>query len=699
MIDGATKLTEVDYAIGAETAIGTPVNVRKVHFDAAGKLVTTVHALTYGWQKYPALLAPNILTPVVETRTHVNEILTQASATTWGPANATMRWAPLATYMAKRSTGPFDFVQPANNLDWQASSIILARSVFGVVAETQDVGGIVHSVVYDKHDRLPVATFVHASVERHEAGYCGFEPYEQSAPPNSSNGVLTNSADPEESGSWNDEVWQINGSPEQNAHTGIGALSGSPARIEPQCFAPRSKQTSYVVSAWVKPRIGGRGGQIGFGSQSKTITFVNADTWQFVELMTESPHENEKPFVSCDGTIDDFRFGPLDAPFNATVYDPQYHLVTAKLDSNEGVVRMVYDHLRRPLATLGPDGQVVSLHSERLSRQAQQPFNPRQPNEALTLLPRKGGQYYSAFADYARLSNNSGHADPIPQGTNKGLRFRLVPQVHSNPGDSSEFVLQCGGASIKGSIAWEASGSSGRLVLNWPVITDSNQSPVVTDGDGNGVGPPVNLQSESSFKIGADCTVLLWLIDRDVYCFIDGTLSARHALSSSAAGALSLQWMPTGNAALVDLVSFYDPIVSSSFSDGLGRVIQTQHLADRGAETIAEQTLHDGWGHAAVQTKPIPVSRGLAYQDDLVSSFDWNSGVMRGRVADYYGQAEERVADHSQTTIRIHICANWRNRVRSPGSSKAVVPVQSSLPVLPMPSDIRLLGPLRPVSC
>ncbi len=132
-------------------------------------------------------------------------------------------------------------------------------------------------MVYDKQYRFPVATFAHASIERHEAGYCGFEPYEQSVPGNSSNGVQANSAHPEEGGNWNDEVWQINGSPEQNAHTGVGALSGSPARIEPQCFAPRSKQTSYVVSAWVKPRIGGRGGQIGFGSQSKTIAPSNVD--------------------------------------------------------------------------------------------------------------------------------------------------------------------------------------------------------------------------------------------------------------------------------------------------------------------------------------------------------------------------------------------------------------------------------------
>ncbi len=84
-----------------------------------------------------------------------------------------------------------------------------------------------------------------------------------------------------------------------------------------------------------------------------------------------------------------------------------------------------------------------------------------------------------------------------------------------------------------------------------------------------------------------------------------------------------MEWTTGGNADLVDLLTFYDPIVSSSFSDGLGRVVQTQHLeaisgaalSYLGGEAIAVQTIYDGWGHAAVQTKPVAIGPGLVYDD------------------------------------------------------------------------------------
>jgi RHS repeat-associated protein len=648
-IDGATKRTEVDYSVDAATAIGTPVEVRNFHYDVTGKPVKTIESFTYGWQKYPALLAQNVLTPVVETRTHVNEIVTAASATTWGRANGTSLWAPIATYYAQRSPGDFDFEHPERNPDWLASSRILARDAFGVVTETQDVDGIVQSAVYDKQYRLPVATFVHASVERHEAGYCGFEPYEQSAPVNPFNGVLTGGSDLAESGNWNDAVWQIDGSREQNAHTGVAALSGRPARIEPKHFAPRSGHTGYIISVWVKPRIGGRGGEIGFvGGQTRTIT-ADKDDWQYVELITETPSENQKPFVSCDGMIDDFRFGPLYAPFNATVYDPEYHLVTARLDSNEGVLRMVYDHLQRPLATLGPDGQVVSVQSERLSRQGAQAFNPREPNQTLTILPRTGGRYYRNFAEYAVRANDPEHADPIPQGTNKGLRFGLAPVGQPSPGARSRFAVRFGAASVNGYI--KLSDDQGSFVLDALWCEGMPELEVISHS-----------RQISSF--------LLLLTNYHVYCFIDGTLSFRGAIRAiegideargdrgvpPAPGALVLQWTPAGNAALVDLLTFYDPIVSSAFSDGLGRVVQTQHLAAvtpsvlsyRGGEAIAEQTLYDGWGNAAVQTKPVPIGPGFVYDDQLASDFDWKSGVMRGLVDHFYDRSYMRVVDQQK---------------------------------------------------
>jgi RHS repeat-associated protein len=598
------------YDIGVRTtAIGTPVEVRNLHYDITGKPIKTIEAFTYGWQKYPALLAPNVLTPVVETRTLVNEIVTGASATTWGPAStagntdAVPHWVPHVTYQAKHSTGPFGSAQPANSPDWLATSTILARSAqYGVVTESQDVDGIVHSVLYDKLYRFPVATFINASIERREAGHYGFEDYEQSEP------------------------WQIGGNLCRVVNTGSVALSGSPARIEPKHFVPRSGQTPYVVSAWVSLTSLASSGQIGFGNKSTTISAANGG-WQYVEFITESPSETEKPFISCDGFIDDFRFGPVDALFTATVYDSEHHRVTAQLDTNGAVLRTVYDDLQLPLATLGPDGRVLNLHSECFSRQGIMPFNSGRPNQKLTILPKMGGRYYPRFAEYAARVNDQETADSI-NGTNQGLRFELIRSAQGSPNAQSGFVVRFGAAAaVTGSVAWDASSSSGSLVLSWSEATPGNPPPVIT---------------EPAVKISAGCTFLLLLIDSHVYCFIDGTLTAHRALTTAPVAGLSLDWNPEGNAELVNLLTFNDPMVSISFTDGLGRVIQTQQLADHGAEAIAVQTLYDGWGHAAVQTKPVPVSPGLAYQDDLVSSFDWQYNAMNGRVVDYYGRSENR---------------------------------------------------------
>ena len=68
-------------------------------------------------------------------------------------------------------------------------------------------------------------------------------------------------------------------------------------------------------------------------------------------------------------------------------------------------------------------------------------------------------------------------------------------------------------------------------------------------------------------------------------------------------------------------------------------------MSYRGGEAIAVQTLYDGWGNAAVQTKPVPIGPGLAYDNQLVSAFDWKSGVMHGTVEHFYDRPHLRTQD------------------------------------------------------
>ena len=253
---------------------------------------------------------------------------------------------------------------------WLKNSTIVARNpTYGVVTGTRDVDGVIHSILYDKDYRFPVARFIHASVEGHEAGYYGFEDYE------------------------NEGLWQLTGTPDadNSSHTGTRALSGKDIRIEPRAFTPRAPATPYIASAWLKLRSGGNGGQIGFGKAFKQISPGEGD-WQYVEWVTSTPVADQKPFVRCDGVIDDFRFGPVDAPFSAAVYDPIYHLTTEQLGTNGETIRSFYDDLQSLIATTGTDGkEVISLITEKDSREGENPFNGEHPNQKLSLVPETEG--------------------------------------------------------------------------------------------------------------------------------------------------------------------------------------------------------------------------------------------------------------------------------------------------------------------
>jgi hypothetical protein len=133
-------------------------------------------------------------------------------------------WAPARTFRAKRGASRLvDNPPDATNKDWlQISGILVRDPVHGVVTETRGLAGATEAIALDAGSRFPVATFVNASVAAHEAGYYGFEDYEDAA------------------------SWQITGGRQKGAgFTGTTALSGTQAQITPNAFAPRSSSTPY----------------------------------------------------------------------------------------------------------------------------------------------------------------------------------------------------------------------------------------------------------------------------------------------------------------------------------------------------------------------------------------------------------------------------------------------------------------------
>lgn len=517
--------------------------------------------------------------------------------------------APAATYQAKKSQAPWPLNgKPEDtSLDWLKTSVVVARNpTFGLVTETQDVEKITYSVLYDTNYQFPVARFVYASIEGHEAGYYGFEDYE------------------------NREWWQLTGTPEEDSfpHSGQRAYSGRDVRIEPRVFTPRTSAPPYIVSAWVKPRSGGNGGQIGFGNTFKQIAPGNND-WQYVEYVTSAPLADQKPFASCDGAIDDFRFGPVDAPFSATVYDPIYQLVTEQLGTNGETVRFLYDDLQTLIATTGPDGKEVSrLVTENHSRDAEKPFDVTKPNQKLSLLPRNGGQYYRTLSDYQGYKevHRRYAGDPLvyveqrvsPTTASYGFKLRVFGRKDSR--SQPFFGIQFGNRIV-------LSDAPHRMILDQTL-------PLYASHD----HPLKSFTLEHDPLDGSEWILLV--LEQRAFFFLDGNFLFSETIIEQFVR-LSVFWGPEESSiSCHDVFLFSDPIVDLVYTDGLDRAIQTVGLDHHASGTIAQQILYDGWGHPAITTKPL-YTRGIsfAYQHELVKTFDWNTGQMTGKIVDYYRES------------------------------------------------------------
>lgn len=511
--------------------------------------------------------------------------------------------APAATYQAKK---PVDFQANPEKapLDWLKTSEVVARHpIYGLVTETRDVDSIITSTIYDTNYQFPVARFVHASAENHEAGYYGFEDYEER------------------------ERWQVTETSDGDlsSHTGQKALSGRHVRIEPLAFTPRTAATPYIVSAWMKPRREGNGGQIGFGSMVKQIA-PHDDDWQYVEFVTTTPQAGQKPFASCDGTIDDFRFGPVDASFSATVYDPIYHFVTAQLGTNGETTRLLYDDLHILIAMTGPDGQDISyLMTETHSRDGGKPFDAARPNQKLSLLPGNGGRYYPTLSGYLprQAMGRSGMSGVVFTGqsapsptTNYGLKFRVSTTRTTR--NQTAFSMTFGDRSVS-------------------CDADPTTLKLVPKGSRDTV--------LKSFTPGYDpldgAEWMLIVLGQQALFFLDGDFLFCEKLSENPT-VLTFGWTAAtpGDLSTNDAFVFFDPIIELQYTDGLDRVIQTVDLDQHAGGTVARQILYDGWGHPAITTRPLHIPEiSLTYQRELVKTFDWNTGKMTGKVVDYYTQA------------------------------------------------------------
>src|SRR5581483_2540807 len=368
---------------------------------------------TYWWEIYDSRQTTNSLKTIIQTlhtsTSNTAEILTAATATTWrrfspdGQVADDGHWGAYQTYQLIQAPGA-DFPgfqawyadSPLPHKGWLLATQVLLRTPDGEVCESADAYGIRKSVLFDRSNRLPIATFLNSSLQQRQAGYYGFEPYEASPEP-----------------SWTFDPAALCS---DDAHTGTYSLKlAGMADTRPGLqgtFGPFSAPETYLFSCWVKTMRGYAASteafiQVGFAANGREvgpgITQLLPATdgqWAFVTQEIDLNPLAEPLTVTisvCNRQtaipiyLDNVRFSVLASSFSARVYDRNNDTILATLSSGETTMRYFYDAFRRRIASVGPREKPRTLTARYLSRQG----NGADPNTFLRARARSGGVYDS----------------------------------------------------------------------------------------------------------------------------------------------------------------------------------------------------------------------------------------------------------------------------------------------------------------
>ncbi|RIK74499.1 hypothetical protein DCC62_15185 [candidate division KSB1 bacterium] len=664
-LDGVEKIVENTY-----NSLGLATETKTYNHNWEGAPDTHTQTFKYWYEAYDTDLSENFFTPVIQTTTKTNATTTSVSATAWKEWY-TGKWAPHKSYQWSGSGGSnFDFSswsgsgEPSSG--WLKTSEIVAVNAEGAVLQSKNLDGVHQSTLYDYPKLRPIAGFTHARISQtalgSEAGFLGFE-----------TGNTTSSA-------VENDYWSFPPNPisiSTNAHTGRYSCSldadnnsSAPVYGPTRDFRPPDsdgQQRKYILSCWVRtqPGFGAGKGQLIIHSKQDSdsdntvypnvagalIALSFGDTqgqWQYLEAVLDlkQVHDagpNPIPYtvllrlrcfpVNYDDThfllVDDLRLSPVDAPFSATVYDPQYDFAIAALGTNGETMRTIYDSRQRPLATVGPNENVSSLTLPYYSREGNNDaFNASDPNSSLSLSARNGG-IYDGFDDGNHtgwdVSNGNWTVTPDKKLKNTGVdgsdyavlqnfsasNFGVAAKVEKISGN--DFGLQIGNVLVRWVNKWQI--KDGAEVLAEDIAT------------------PL---SDNWLLLASNKTVFFFAGGKLVFTEIrPAAVSSQLKLFTGAAGT---------QVTFDDILVLRDPVIARNFLDGAGKARQSRTF--NGLMSQISETVYDAIGRPAVQTKTAEFFNSpLSFRPDFVDNMNWVLGDMTGGVANYYSSSGNGYSD------------------------------------------------------
>jgi len=653
---GGSVVKRTDSTYDPATAMQLSSTLR--NHDASGKPQDLRRELLYAWQvpAYAGMKAARMLSRVAQ------ETLSNATAATGISATATTyrnRWEGGAGEVWDQSEswawrgetktpGTFDFAdspeKAGDRSGWLLQNRIDRRGSHGKPLLLTDVDGVQTSFLYDLSGWYQVAMFrnADAGAAPSQASYYGFESYETpqgwmqpgggALPPSWFDGTVS--------------------------YGGLRSLRvpGDGGGLEARFGIPADKGRA-VLSCWVRTLPGFPAGQAAWtvtagGGPARELPIPDTGgEWRYLFLYVELGGGGTVDVVcrlknpaGKELWLDDLRVAPVAGDFAARVYDPATFMPLGLLDANTAATRQVYDVFLRPLAVVGATGQVVQIQSRYLSRTGNGGrYNPGDLNGTLEIKPAAGGfhenlrggdwqerwsspapshwsgadggiRHLGAARDVLALKDSATESD-------YGIRLTVTPPAGGKV--DRPLGLQVGdGLTVQWVPAgeWQMLGAGGVKVASFP---------------------------EAAFVPGS------WLLlagRHGVMFYRNGRLLLSHTFAEEIAGELRL-FTETDGLLLRQILVFFAPQATTSYTNGIGQEIQQQALADGG--TVARATLYDGASRPAIQTKSRPYDgAGFQFQPRLVTGFDPVSGRMTGELSDYYDGRDGRSNDEGYPYAR-----------------------------------------------
>ncbi|MEM7548059.1 MAG: glycohydrolase toxin TNT-related protein [Bacteroidota bacterium] len=644
---------------------GIAYRTEQSYYNSSGVKETVRSYNVFGKDKYSAWDGLNLLTPVVETYTRVNNAEISRSATKWKDWGSG-KWAPWKSYEAKNSGARIGSWTSSteSSSNWLLVNTIVSRDQYGSPVETEDIEGIYSSSVRGFQGTAAMGTVSNARkseilIETFDDGaFNDSDPYTWSSSGDwnvNASGVLTKNTT-------NNRYFGTTAFTRTNNYIAEFNVKFDPGQPSGYAlFFQFNKSNVYGSTGsaghYLKLKPGGTDNlqlKLG-GSTSLTLNRDLAfnEGWNHVRVVREGNRivayiNYERVFdetvsglqtnsgifnfyaQNIKAQIDQIRIYPSDAYANSTTLDKNYRYATEQIGESGHITRFMYNDRQEQIATINTEELVAETSAGYNSADFNGgSYNLSDPHISHQTTVRGEQGFYSDFSyDKGSWSTTNGssastiwtHAEGQLKMTSSGgsssgidTRILTLPEIIKDDRIGVELDIRADAAN-SGNGFGVAVGSS-----NWNGASASSSMAWVYWNNYKFRTCCSSVQYSTSLELGRTYRLKI-IVDRansKVAFFLNGKQFGEYVASNSTSldiGKVALINYTKGiNATwyIDNLVVYSNPIQSSTFHAAGGKTIQVQTEEPDGI--LVSQTLYDEMGRANIEVAPTKVTSTTAF--------------------------------------------------------------------------------------